>query len=772
MNRHQSTAALAESLTDERLRPFLPLIYSAWSDGELSDAEIEDICSAVARHPGVDVDCQVALRHWLDPKRPPSPQQLDLLRLQLSEWTDAVELQPSGSATDLGIAIAEATRPTAQVTDAERAALAEVDSAIGLVPVSSPPPLRGMFEPAATFEPAVLGEILDGRHSQTRRKMRELLARPEFAYPDSPGGHDYRELVLRWTESLADEGLGTMGYPPPYGAGDLGAFVAAFAVLGYHDLSLLTKFGVQFGLFGGSIARLGTADHHARYLADVGSLALPGCFAMTETGHGSNVRDLETRAVYDPTADELVVTTPHDLARKDYIGNAAAHGRLAVVFARLVVDGTDHGVHGVLVPLRAENGAVLPGIRIEDNAAKGGLNGIDNGRIWFDDVRVPRTALLDRFAAIDEQGVYESDIPDADRRFFTMIGTLVGGRISVGAASVSVAKSALTIAVRYAHRRRQFGPSAQTESLLIGYPTHQRRLIPRLATTFAYHFAFESLIDDFADGTADPREIEARAAGLKAFASWHTIETIQASREACGGQGFLAENRLTTLRADADVFTTYEGDNTVLTQLVAKGLLSDFRHQFESMGLTGTVRYLLHRVSDVVTEANPMTRSTTDVDELLSPSWQLEQLRWRESHQVESLALRIKKRLAGGMEPFAAFVQVQTHAAAAARSHVEQLVLSEFVAAVEKVADHAAARALDKLRELHGLATIRQDLAWFQEHGHMRAATATAIRRQHDRLASELAAESLALVDSFLIPDELLAAPIATREYVERHEHE
>ena len=70
---------------------------------------------------------------------------------------------------------------------------------------------------------------------------------------------------------------------------------------------------------------------------------------MTETGHGSNVRDVETRAVYDAATDELVVSTPVELARKDYIGNAAAHGQLAVVFARLVVDGTDHGVNAVLV---------------------------------------------------------------------------------------------------------------------------------------------------------------------------------------------------------------------------------------------------------------------------------------------------------------------------------------------------------------------------------------------------------------------------------------
>ncbi len=59
-----------------------------------------------------------------------------------------------------------------------------------------------------------------------------------------------------------------------------------------------------------------------------------------------------------------------------------------------------------------------------------------------------------------------------------MIGTLVGGRVSVGAASVNVAKSALTTAIRYAHRRRQFGPAIGAETLLIDYPVHQQELIP------------------------------------------------------------------------------------------------------------------------------------------------------------------------------------------------------------------------------------------------------------------------------------------------------
>ncbi|PWG73801.1 acyl-CoA oxidase, partial [Enterococcus hirae] len=82
-----------------------------------------------------------------------------------------------------------------------------------------------------------------------------------------------------------------------------------------------------------------------------------------------------------------------------------------------------------------------------------------------------------------------------------------------------------------------------------------------------------------ASGDKDRREVEAVAAGLKAFATWHATDTIQTCREACGGQGYLAVNRFAALKADTEVFTTFEGDNIVLQQLLAKGLLTDYKKQ-------------------------------------------------------------------------------------------------------------------------------------------------------------------------------------------------
>ncbi|PIE26982.1 MAG: acyl-CoA oxidase, partial [Micrococcales bacterium] len=245
---------------------------------------------------------------------------------------------------------------------------------------------------------------------------------------------EQREYTVSVLQGFAERGLevGLLDLENP----DPGGAVTAIEMIGSIDLSLMVKTGVQWGLYGGAIAQLGTRHHHEKYLADARALRTLGCFAMTETGHGSDVMSIRTTATFDPDTDELVINTPDLSARKDYIGNAALHARTAVVFAQLVVGDQQHGVHAVLVPIRDSRGA-RPGITLSDCGRKGGLNGIDNGRIWFDHVRVPRTGLLDRYGSLEKDGNYSSPIDNPKRRFFTMVGTLVRGRVSVAGAALN-----------------------------------------------------------------------------------------------------------------------------------------------------------------------------------------------------------------------------------------------------------------------------------------------------------------------------------------------
>ncbi|MFD5551942.1 acyl-CoA dehydrogenase family protein [Streptomyces goshikiensis] len=649
-----------------------------------------------------------------------------------------------------------------------------------MAPENASAPATGYVQP--DVDVPSLTSVLDGEYAGIRDLVRTNLATyaSVLEEADELGIDAFRDRVRDIVVKMAATGQTGMGFPAEYGGGgDVGASIAAFETLAFGDLSVLVKVGVQFGLFGGAILHLGTGRHHAAYLPDLITGELMGCFAMTETGHGSNVQALGTVARYDTASREFVITTPGDHARKDYIGNAARHAELAVVFAQLEVDGRSQGVHAFVVPIRV-GGETAPGVRIEDDGRKMGLNGVDNGRIWFDGVRVPREALLNRFADVSPEGVYESAIDNPNRRFFTMLGTLVQGRVSVAGAGISVAKVALSIATKYAVRRRQFEAAPDTEEqLLLDYGLHQRRLLPLIARTYALHFAqdevraqLHEVFSGIEDDAQARRRLESRAAGIKALGTWHATGVVQECREACGGAGYLAVNRFAALKGDSDVFTTFEGDNHVLLQLVGKGLLTDHASEFEDLDQLGMVRYvtglavetviertsahkLLERVRDLLPGGDEWDREAG----LLDSEYQLAMVRFREEHMLAGLARRIKRGIDQKRDPGAVFSQVQDHVIAVARAHVERLVTEAFVDKVRGLPEGGEKTALALLCDLFALSTIEADRAWFMEHGRLTVQRSKAISREVNDLCRKVRPLAVDLVDAWGIPAAMLRAP-------------
>ncbi|MBZ5739217.1 acyl-CoA dehydrogenase family protein [Nocardioides mangrovi] len=636
--------------------------------------------------------------------------------------------------------------------------------------------------PTPEVDVPALTTLLDGEYAEIRDLVRSNLATYASVLEDAEelGVDEFRERVRELVVEMAATGQTGMGFPEEYGGGgDIGASIAAFETLAYGDLSVLVKVGVQFGLFGGAILQLGTKHHHDAYLADLVSGKLMGCFAMTETGHGSNVQALGTVATYDADTQEFVITTHGEQARKDYIGNAAKHAELAVVFAQLEIDGTSEGVHAFVVPVR-KDGKVLDGVTIEDDGRKMGLNGVDNGRISFAGVRVPREALLNRFADVSPEGVYESSIDNPNRRFFTMLGTLVQGRVCVGGAGINAAKVALAIATKYAVRRRQFEAASDTEEqLLLDYGMHQRRLLPLIARTYALHFAqdvvrtqLHQVFSGIKDDEHTRRELEGRAAGTKALGTWHATRTIQECREACGGAGYLAVNRFAALKADSDIFTTFEGDNHVLLQLVAKGLLTDYASEFEDMDQLGMVRFVTNLAVETVIERTSVHKLLERVRDLLpggdewdqeagllDSEYQLAMLRFREEHMLAGVARRLKRGIDQKMNPGVVFSSVQDHVIAAANAHVERLVLEAFVDRVESLEDGDNKVALRLICDLFALTTIEADRAWFMEHGRLTVVRSKSISREVNRLCRQVRPIAVDLVDAWAVPVEMLRSP-------------
>ncbi|TVQ99020.1 MAG: acyl-CoA oxidase [Deltaproteobacteria bacterium] len=765
------------------LRAFWPLFYVAWADGDLTGAEIRVIRSVLERRSDLDPQALEVAAAWLDPESPPTASLLLRLREEMVHAATDMPANERRSLASLGGRMAEVAALDADGTAVHRDAVAlavrEIMDALGVDEAEvaaaalqeARPTAAAPATAPATVDVAGLRAFLDGEDAAALDRIRGLL--DDGVLTRQPGLHTaaYREQVLEWLQLLADRGLGGLAWPTVAGDdADAGAFMATFEGLAAFDMSLVVKYGVQFGLFGGAIFFLGRERHHRELLPRVASLELPGCFAMSEFGHGSNVRDLETTATWDPDRGVFVLHTPSPSARKEWIGNAACHGRMAVVFAQLVVRGHRHGVHALLVPIRGEDGQPCPGVSIRDCGEKMGLHGVDNGRLWFDHVDVPRENLLNRFADVTPDGDYISTIPGAGKRFFTTIGTLVGGRISVARAGLMAARTGLAIAIRYGEQRRQFGAPGEPEMPILDYRMHQRRLMPLLARTVALVHASRTVTRQYieSDESTGRQELEAMAAGLKAMATAHTRETLFTCRECCGGQGYLAENRLADLIADTEVFTTFEGDNTVLWQLVARSRLSDWQRTFQGFDAFGLLRHFAERAGASLASMRPTLAQKNDGETLRDPELALTLLRHREQSLLASVARRMKSRIDDGMEPFHALNDCQDHLVAAGEAWMERLVAERFAEAVAAAGDATVRDTLTSVQALFGLHAVEQRAGWLLENGFIDGARARAVRTEVNTLCAEVRAIAPGIVDAFALPAVALDAPIACSNFIAR----
>ncbi|MFC4138767.1 MULTISPECIES: acyl-CoA dehydrogenase [unclassified Microbacterium] len=634
--------------------------------------------------------------------------------------------------------------------------------------------------PAPQIDVARLGELLMGTWADTRRESRELIKDSAFWRDDSLGKDEHRERVLTQMHLLVENKAVHRAFPKEFGgAENNGANIAGFEELVAADPSLQIKSGVQWGLFGSAVLQLGTAEHHRKWLPGIMDLSVPGAFAMTEIGHGSDVAAVGTTATYDPETEEFVINTPFRAATKEYLGNAALHASAATVFAQLITNGVNHGVHCFYVPLRGDDGVDLPGIGREDDGLKGGLNGIDNGRLSFDHVRVPRINLLNKYGDVAADGTYTSSIDSPGRRFFTMLGTLVQGRVSLDGASSWASALGLYIAITYATQRRQFDGADGQEVVLLDYGKHQRRLLPRLATTYAQIFAHDEFLQKFdgvfsgrTDTPNDREDLETLAAALKPLSTWHALDTLQEAREACGGAGFMFENRLVGLRQDLDIYVTFEGDNNILLQLVGKRLLTDYAKQFKGKDAAALAKYAVGQTAGKVFHGAGLRALGQAVADLGSTARSVE-LGLREEQQHELLTERVQQMvadIAGRLRPAGKdkvlgeklFNENQAELIEAARAHGELLQWEAFTDAVHKVEDAETKKVLTWLRDLFGLQLIEKHLAWHLINGRLSTQRAAAVSSYIDRLCARLRPYALDLVNAFGYEPEHVRAPIAS----------
>ncbi|XP_046924916.1 acyl-coenzyme A oxidase-like protein [Lynx rufus] len=235
-------------------------------------------------------------------------------------------------------------------------------------------------------------------------------------------------------------------------------------VLYMADMATGVKRGIIYWLFGGTVRNLGSLGRVTKWLQPLQGQKYTGMFAVTERGHRSDVRGIQTQATFDLSAQEFVIDTPCENAEKMFVGNAM-HGNYAAVFAQLIINGRSQGPHCCIVPVRDENGPLYPGVTAVDMMYEEGLRGVDNGILIFHEVRIPRENLLDKFGSVAPDGRSRSPIKNKSARFNGMLATLTPSS------------------------RRQFGPKAKKEVKIIEHQTQTLRLMPHLATALALTFA-------------------------------------------------------------------------------------------------------------------------------------------------------------------------------------------------------------------------------------------------------------------------------------------
>ncbi|KAI5655741.1 hypothetical protein M9H77_32928 [Catharanthus roseus] len=516
---------------------------------------------------------------------------------------------------------------------------------------------------------------------------------------------------------------------------------------------------LHWGMFVPFIKGQGTDEQQQKWLSLAYKMQIIGCYAQTELGHGSNVQGLETTATFDPQTDEFVIHSPTLTSSKWWPGGLGKVSTHAVVFARLITDGKEYGVHGFIVQLRSlEDHQPLPGVTVGDIGMKfgnGAYNTMDNGVLRFDHVRIPRDHMLMRFSQVTRDGKYkQSDVPRQ-----LVYGTMVYVRQTIVQDASSALSRAVCIATRYSAVRRQFGSqNGGPETQVIDYKTQQSRLFPLLASAYAFRFAGEWLKWLYTDVTQRLQandfstlpEAHACTAGLKSLTTSATADAIEECRKLCGGHGYLCTSGLPELFAVYVPACTYEGDNIVMLLQVARFLMKTVSQLAFGKQLTGTIAYM-GRLEHLM----ECRCSVQKAEDWLNPSAVLEVFEARAARMSVSGA----QRLSNFTNPEEGFAELSADLVEAAVAHCQLIVVSKFIEKLQQdIPGQGVKEQLKALCGIYYLYLLHKHQGDFLATSCITPKQASLANDLLRTLYSQVRPNAVALVDAFNYTDHYLGS--------------
>mmetsp|Transcript_103126 Transcript_103126/g.204830 ORF Transcript_103126/g.204830 Transcript_103126/m.204830 type:complete len:487 (+) Transcript_103126:32-1492(+) len=343
-----------------------------------------------------------------------------------------------------------------------------------------------------------------------------------------------------------------------------------------------TRFTVQFNLFAGSIIGMGS-EAQVQQLHEMQETGSLGCFGLTEVAAGVNSGlVVETTATWHADRRSFTLQTPHDGARKNWISQGLA-AEFVVVVASLTVDGQDKGPHAFLMRMRDPEGTLVTGVEAEDMGRKTTANELDNAALRFNEVMLPESALLDKYAGFDSFGHYETRA-GVRRMGIEVIGQrLLTGRLVIAQMTIDSINLLVRNVRQYCDGRKVWSPVLGDNKTLSNVP-HIAELLERIERAAAEQLRFSEAVErqlwPYLQNDLLPPADLAEAIGVAKIRGVGTaLRCFQELQAEVGSHALMAgPGHSGFLFGDMLLVTKFaEGDSRILMQKMARDRLRQFQ---------------------------------------------------------------------------------------------------------------------------------------------------------------------------------------------------